>query len=208
MNDVAVERRAVFLADDQQRSGVESGCGPPPGHEELVVQNAVVLVGDLLVDHVLVSRPPTSSSGSRACCAGSRRNSCARGSSRCTSPSPTCRSSGSSDHGHRLISFGLDLDFRLSPASTRSPSPPPGSPCRPAARTWNSPRGGTAGSPAAGDARVGVGRRVELAVGRRQVDPRGGVAAWSGVHRPHRQARPSAASTAVSSIGHVRCSPP
>ena len=52
--DVAVERRPVLLADHDQPVGRRHRMRTAARHEELVVEDAVVLVGDLLVDDVLV----------------------------------------------------------------------------------------------------------------------------------------------------------
>ena len=54
--DVAVEGRAVFLSHDQQALRRGDGMGAAAGNEELVVEDAVVLVRHLLGDHILVLR--------------------------------------------------------------------------------------------------------------------------------------------------------
>ena len=54
--DVAIEGRAVLLPDDQHPVRLGERMRPAAGDPELVVQDAVVLVGDLLVDDVLVFR--------------------------------------------------------------------------------------------------------------------------------------------------------
>ena len=54
--DMSIEGRAVLLTDDQQAVGFRKGMRAPAREPVLVVEDAVVLVGDLLGDHVLILR--------------------------------------------------------------------------------------------------------------------------------------------------------